>query len=440
MTGVKDAMSATVLDIPGKRLAPRKRVAKMFLAFFVLMILIAGILLTLVFFTEERRQGKAISNFTLVENSVYFGGGYHLYRLDLSTRSLETVFSADRILVEQPVIADGIAYFGGRGYLSKWGFRSGHDTLFALDLQSRHLRWTLDLGRKGGYGTYGTYPVIAGDRILVCARQHLYCVDRRNGTVLWQVGNWLGDAEGITRPYVFKNFVYYKINEEYFTGRSENDGQWAVIELTSGKRLRVIPIAEKPGTYKDMKGHGSGALIDGVLYGATRYHHFGAIDLKAERVLWEFDGEESGLLQFSQYTPAVNNSLVFTAAGESLYAFDRGSGQVVWEAALGDIIPQHTPPGYAYRPDGAQVHFAATNEVVIAQGYSGVAAWRADTGQWLWSSRVAARSGNADPLILDGTVIVSSSQECRVLALDLQTGKELWSVEVPDCTYYYTVS
>jgi hypothetical protein len=64
--------------------------------------------------SRELRESKHISNFALDGNYLYFGAGYHLYRLSLSSSSIEAVFTTDRILVEQPQIADGVAYFGGK--------------------------------------------------------------------------------------------------------------------------------------------------------------------------------------------------------------------------------------------------------------------------------------------------------------------------------------
>jgi outer membrane protein assembly factor BamB len=430
-------MSITVLDTPRKIHTSRKRIVRIFLLFFALLIFIVGILLMPLLFQELRRE-ESISSFTVSGNSLYFGGGYHLYRLDLSTRSLEPLFRTDRILVEQPIIAEGVAYFGGPSWQNRWGFSGDDDAFFALDLHSGRIVWRFEFdhqSREGGR-TVGTYPTIAGDRILVCASQHLDCLDRRNGQLLWHIDGWFG---GITRPYIFRDFVCYKINEEYFTGSSQNDGHWAVVELASGNRRRIIPTVEKPGTYEDMEGNGSCVLVDGVLYGATRYYHFGAMDLQAERLLWEFDGTEDELWQFSQHTPAVNDRLVYTAAGDSIYALDRKTGQVVWKAWAGEVCPVKNFEGYEYRTGAYRVRFAATNDVVIARGFSGVGAWRADTGQLLWSVKSEAGYDDADPLIFEETAIISCAKECRVFALDLRTGHELWSVSVPDCTYYKLV-
>lgn len=88
-------------------------------------------------FRRELRHSKHISNFTFDGNYFYFGGAYHLYRLDLSSRSIETIFTTDRILVEQPIVADGVAYFGGISYVDEkmnYGEKQG---LLAVDLKTR---------------------------------------------------------------------------------------------------------------------------------------------------------------------------------------------------------------------------------------------------------------------------------------------------------------
>src|SRR5438128_9337004 len=56
---------------------------------------------------------KHISNFTVDRGFVYFGAGYHLYRIDLATQNLELLFTTHGVKVEQPLVVDDVAYFGG---------------------------------------------------------------------------------------------------------------------------------------------------------------------------------------------------------------------------------------------------------------------------------------------------------------------------------------
>src|SRR5262245_37271343 len=185
---------------------------------------------------REIKESRHISNFALDGSQIYFGAGYHLYCLNILSPSIETVFTSDRILVEQPIIADGVAYFGGRSYVDQKGNYGGEHGFLAVELQSRGVQWKFPLG-VGGYGTYGTFPVLAGERILVCARQRLHCLDRKSGKELWKLDNWFGaDGDGVDIPYVHDNHVYFKIREEYFTKSYDIDGHWSMVALDSGKR------------------------------------------------------------------------------------------------------------------------------------------------------------------------------------------------------------
>ncbi len=197
---------------------------------------------------REIREAKHISNFTTDNHYLYFGAGYKLYRLDALSQSIEAVYATNRIRVEQPIIAEGTAYFGGLSYVDERGNSGESQGFFGVDLQNRQNLWKFPLG-IGGYGTFGTYPVLVGDQILVCARQHLYCLDRRSGKELWKLNNWLGrDSDGVTVPYVHQGFVYFKINEEYFTGIDTLDGHWRKLIFKMVIEKLSLPLQKSPAS------------------------------------------------------------------------------------------------------------------------------------------------------------------------------------------------
>ena len=390
--------------------------------------------------SKDILQHKNITDFTVEGKVIYFGAGYNLYRLHLRSRSVERVFETNRIFVEQPLIQDGVAYFGGNGWVDNKGVFGESDSFVALDLHSGEVLWKFPLGHDG-YGTYGTYPVVAGDRILVCARQHLHCIDRTTGTELWKVDNWLGaDSDGINIPYVHDGLVYYKIGEEYFTQSDVNDGHWAVVSLADGQRVGLIPVAERPGIFEDTSGNGVGVLAGGIVYGATRYSNFptsrvGALDLKARKLLWEVQGSAGSKMQ-----PAINDKYVFTGGADSIQALDRETGKVAWSNPLGEItefgIDRSTDRRRWDFENEYSRRFTATNEVVVTRGSQGIAARVADTGKLMWFAKIPSSRGDAAPLILDQIVLVSSAKDCAILAFDLKRGNELWRASVPNCTYY----
>jgi outer membrane protein assembly factor BamB len=406
----------------------------------VIVITTSGCLFNGFFPRKEIRVGKNLTDFTLEGKNIYFGAGYNLYRLDLLNRSVERIFRTNLIHVEQPLIADGVIYFGGNGRVDSKGAFGDRDSFFAVDLRGGEILWKFPLGHDG-YGTFGTFPVLAGERILVCARQHLHCLDRRSGRELWKLDNWLGaDSDGISIPYVHNGFVYYKIGEEFFTKNDANDGHWAVVSLETGERVGVINAAEQPGTYEDSRGNGIGVSADGVVYGATRYDRFpasrfGALDLDGRKILWEVQGSTN-----SRMRPAVNDKYVFTTGHDSIQALDRKTGKVAWSVPVVDIaefginrsadrIKWDFENEYSRK-------FAATSEVVITRGSQGIVASKAHTGKTLWLVKIASDQGDAAPLIVEQMVLVSSAKDCSIVAFDLKTGNELWRINVPDCTYY----
>ena len=380
----------------------------------------------------QKRQN--ISSVTLDGDSLYFGAGYHLYRLDLTSRSLETIFSSDRLLIEQPIVADGAAYFGGLRYADEFGHHPDASTFFALDLRTRAVQWKFPLG-VGGYGSYGTYPALAGDRLLVCAREHLHCLDRHSGKEFWYIDNWMGrTSDGLKRPYVYNNSVYYMVDEEWVADSrktDENDGHWAEVGLDSGNSA-MFRIADHPGTWEDSSGTGNGALVDGVIYGATRIDRFGALDLKTKKMLWEIQGT-------SLTRPAVDDKRVFTARQDSIQAIDRNTGKLLWSVPLGelsklDLDRSKQRVEFDYDLDWSR-RFVLNGDVLVVQGSQGIAAFRAADGKSLWFAK-SVDDGTAEPIIWQRMVIASSQKSCSIFALDLETGREIWRSAVPDCKVY----
>jgi hypothetical protein len=105
-------------------------------------------------FGHVLRDAQKISDLTVQGDSLCFGAGYHLYRLNLNNQKIETIFTTDRILVEQPLVADDVVYAGGRQYANDKGVYGKSSRFFAVALKDQQLQWAFPLGADG-YGTYG---------------------------------------------------------------------------------------------------------------------------------------------------------------------------------------------------------------------------------------------------------------------------------------------
>ncbi|MBA3442993.1 MAG: PQQ-binding-like beta-propeller repeat protein [Pyrinomonadaceae bacterium] len=390
----------------------------------------------------EQRINKIshLSSFTSYGKHLYFGGGDHLYRIDTSTPSIETIFTTDRAMVDQPLIADGVAYFGVNAHVDQKGRIGEPSGFFAVALQSRTALWKFTF-EDGGYGGYGVPPAIADNRILIYGT-NLHYLDRESGKELWKVNNeFLSNNQGTTLPYVYKGNAYFE-NLSFVKDVYTRDGQWSKVAFDGGQREPISSFTGTSGEHVKIRGHGIGTLVDGIIYVTFSYHddsylttHFGAVDLENRKLLWEAQG--SGL----RTRPIVNDKLVFTIRENAIQALERQTGKVVWSDPLGEmeVINEEQPAKRRWQEYAASWarRLAATREMVIVQGSQGIAAREAATGQLLWTVKIESEYSDVEPLIVRQLVITSHIKDCSVIALDPRTGKEVWRIKVPDCNSYY---
>jgi outer membrane protein assembly factor BamB len=122
---------------------------------------------------------------------------------------------------------------------------------------------------------------------------------------------------------------------------------------------------------------------------------------------WRYDaaGEITG-------SAATANGLVyFTGKRGDLFAVDVQSGDLRWQAHLGDFVSKSTPA-------------ISGNTVIVAGGYA-LFAFNAGTGEQLWKLPIQY-AAQSSPTI-DGSVAYVASQTGRVYAVDIASGAQIWS-------------
>jgi outer membrane protein assembly factor BamB len=127
-------------------------------------------------------------------------------------------------------------------------------------------------------------------------------------------------------------------------------------------------------------------------------------------------------------TPQVHEGKVYTLGAEgNLYCFDAASGSVVWSRNLPQEYGAATPLwGYAAHPliDGRKL-------ITLAGGEgSHVVALDKDTGKELWRALAASEQGYSPPLIIEagGARQLILLRPGALSSVDPETGKEYWSV------------
>ncbi len=145
--------------------------------------------------------------------------------------------------------------------------------------------------------------------------------------------------------------------------------------------------------------------------------------------VWEFS---TGVVSGHEAPPMVANGVMFVATpSNQVIAIEAKTGKILWRfrkaSPEGSSVPHQTSRGVALYGD--KVFFAAGEAVLVAIDVK--------TGKEVWSSKVEENKNGyyitMAPLVADGKVLIGASGGERgirgfVAAFDPESGKELWRV------------
>lgn len=169
---------------------------------------------------------------------------------------------------------------------------------------------------------------------------------------------------------------------------------------------------------------------DGVLYVGSLDKHIYALDAQTGELLWEqsLAGSISGQV-------AVGEELLYVGSfDKQLHALDKESGTIRWEVPEGGTA------------DWVWAAPILVDEVVYFSDKSGnVFAVEAETGRTVWEAQIGGQVV-ASPVVHEGTVFIASAGQINngtadsarrgtLIALDAETGDELWREETPAPIY-----
>ena len=354
------------------------------------MIVLAGIAVMAALATAPAHAGQAVT----FQNDVAHRGFADEPALEPPLREIWSwrfwEENARRRSFTHPLIADG-KVFTTSGIPGSW-YGAG---LYAFDAGTGELLWWRQLGPEGAWGdaAYMDGRVFAAEDTGL-----LQAFDADTGARLWQT-----QLMSAWAPPVADNGMIY-ITDGWGPG-----GRLTAIRASDGKSVWTVDV---PGIRSAPALSATRAFVvyscDTVL----------GVDRGTGKVVWK--NTDHDCVGDDGKTPALYDGHVYT----SVNGVGPGTGKVL-NAATGDLVRRY--------PYGAIPAFKGTIGVFAEFEYPWgfgphtLHARRLDSGATLWRA-TGDGSFTSPPLIVNDKVYVGSN-EGNVFAYDLQTGRQVWSVD-----------
>src|SRR5450631_620686 len=200
--------------------------------------------------------------------AVYFGSGDgNVYALDTTTGNLKWKFQTGDIVHASPAIADGLLFIG-----------SWDSYFYALDAATGKEKWRFKTGddpdTHNKVGIQSSAAVVDGIVYFGCRDSNLYALDAQTGQKKWAFnnkGSWV-----IASPAVQDGKVYFATSDS---------AMFHALDAKSGAPLFSLKL--KWWMFS------SPAIAGNMLYIGSHEGKLTAIDLKTQKLAWEFQTDAS---------------------------------------------------------------------------------------------------------------------------------------------------
>ena len=301
--------------------------------------------------------------------------------------TFKTTSVAGMEFISSPVIAEGVAYVG-----------SGDGRLYAVDVQSGHLKWRFKTG------DWVRCPAVSNEVVYVGSHDgSLYALHAKSGREKWEFRTW--DAI-FSSPAVSHGVVYV----------GSEDGALYALDAASGEKRWEF--------HTDAEISSSPAVSDGVVYIGSHDGSLYALDAQSGRPKWEF--KAGGPVSTEA---AIAGDVVYVGSDDGhLHAVDIRSGQEKWRFDAGgtltipagrfDVRCCVTSPAVA---GGTAYVGSDDGHLYAVDVQNGVEKWKFWAGRGYFGVR-------SSPVLSGDVVYFGSGAPHRALhALDATTGRELWA-------------
>ncbi len=372
----------------------------------------------------------------IYKGNIYFTGNND--EIPVKNSNLKWLFQADEI-VYNPVVSDGSIYFTDRKKL-----------VYCLDEDTGKPVWKTDLREiSSRFYAYSKalgkikYPLVKGNRLFLTDNIAVYCIDKRNGKVLWARTGMEGERK-------LDEMSKWKIDGsgKYMHG---NTDKW---DPTQGTRATVDSIYSNPVIHKGkifygtrnqfisreiINGHllwnneqiksysGFPSFYDEYLFTQSMDYGTGTFTLYCLRadtgaVLWKRNLDQPHKI----FSPVVYRRRVYLASGKQMYCFDLDTGQTLWERTCSSFITSN--PSFTER----EILFTVGNrQVDIINPDTGAVARSIDFGEQSSPYFVTVRDQIYIATIFKKRVGDQNLSYTSLKSMKLTGGQKLWEFVPP---------
>lgn len=289
-----------------------------------------SILFVFVFFavacggTTDLVEEHRFSNLVIDGDTLWFGAGYKLYRVELNKQSATLVFDTDDVIIYHVRIDGRKLFFAGSS--------DKKNVVWALDLNNEKILWVHEFSRSRGLllGASGLSipPMTTNEILLIGETDRLYVLDKSSGDLNWKIDdNWFYEFS----PLLVDGQLIYGVDRVGDPGTQGNN-TIIIADPSSGQSIRTISVPGYLGGKPAIHGNCFFVKEDldpdpkSIKLSGTHRLRLNCMDFHSGKVFWSVEG--IGYLSDSQI--GFHNGLVLDVFGEHLFAIDEQSGDILW--------------------------------------------------------------------------------------------------------------
>ena len=175
-------------------------------------------------------------------------------------------------------------------------------------------------------------------------------------------------------------------------------------------------------------------LDDGILYIATGNGWIIAFDVEKRQILWQRNLPEI----FAASPTIYEDKLYVISASDELFALDKNTGEVAWQADEGrsDIVQKAFQKAPVAVFQGKIVAGFSNGNIIVANGNNGEYIWKSKVVQAQNASNITQNDICFPPILFNG-VLVAGGLDTSVMGFDFKTGQALWQIPVGLNSYIF---